>query len=187
MTRIAILSPSIASGDAVGNDVIEMYGVLKRRGHDVRIFAEGWALKEPAIWPAHKVKSFLRKQTHLLIYHYSRGWEQSLELLRDVNYKTLVRYHNVTPPQFFARYNADLEKMCRDGREQIKTIARAGCDLYLSASEYNRRELIEEGAEEERSFVVAPFHHIDRLQETAADLEVLDKYKDGLTNILMVG
>jgi glycosyltransferase involved in cell wall biosynthesis len=77
--------------------------------------------------------------------------------------------------------------MCLVGREQITAIARAGCDLYLSASEYNRRELLDEGAEKGRSFVVPPFHHIDRLQDIAADLQMLDRFRDGKTNVLMVG
>jgi glycosyltransferase involved in cell wall biosynthesis len=164
-----------------------MYDVLKRLGHDVRIFAEGCALKEPAVWPSPKVQRFVRKPADVLIYHYSRGWDPGLELLREVKCRTVIKYHNVTPPEFFARYNADYAHMCLVGREQIKPIARAGCDLYLSASEYNRRELLDEGADEGRSFVVPPFHHIDRLQDIAADLKVLDQYRDGKSNILMVG
>jgi glycosyltransferase involved in cell wall biosynthesis len=47
--------------------------------------------------------------------------------------------------------------------------------------------LIAEGASAEKSFVVPPFHHIDRLHCIKADADVLERYADGHVNILMVG
>jgi glycosyltransferase involved in cell wall biosynthesis len=46
---------------------------------------------------------------------------------------------------------------------------------------------LREGAAREKSFVVPPFHHIDRLSELEADRKVLDACTDEATNILMVG
>lgn len=187
MPRIAILTPSITTGDAVSNDVLGMYDVLKERGHDVRVFAEGWALDKPRVWPAPQVSRFLRKPTDVLIYHYSRGWEPGLDLLRDLNCRKVIKYHNVTPPEFFARYNSDYAAMCAEGRRQLDPVARSGCDLFLSASAYNMRELLEAGAATSRSFVVPPFHHIDRLDSLEPDGNLLNEYDDGKTNICMVG
>src|SRR4051812_36860731 len=99
MTRIAVLTPSLTTGDAVSNDVFGMCEALKRRGYDARIYAEGWsALDNYKIWPAHKVGQFLKSSTDLLIYHSSRGWDYGLTLIRDARYRTAVKYHNVTPP-----------------------------------------------------------------------------------------
>lgn len=187
MTRIAILSPSITSGDAVSNDVLGMHDVLRRQGHEVRIFAEGWTIRTPKVWPAHSIDDFLRKSSDILFYHYSRGWAPGLDLLRKPKWQTAIKYHNVTPPEFFVRFNADYARMCHDGREQLGPIARADCDLYLSASSYNMRELLAEGAGESKSFVIPPFHHIDRLHSTEPDVNVLGAFDDGLTNICMVG
>lgn len=184
--RIAILTPSITSGDAVSNDVLGMYSVLEKLG-DVRVFAEGWTLNEPRILAAPKIKSFLKKSTEILIYHYSRGWELGLDLLRDLDCHTIIKYHNVTPPAFVARYSADYASMCLEGRQQLGPIARSDCDRYLAASAYNLRELLDEGASESRSFVVPPFHHIDRLNSIEPDVAVLDNYQDDKVNILMVG
>jgi glycosyltransferase involved in cell wall biosynthesis len=49
------------------------------------------------------------------------------------------------------------------------------------------RELVSYGAAPAKSLALAPFHHIDRLSELDADLSVLDAYRDGLANVLMVG
>lgn len=187
MTRIAILTPSITTGDAVSNDVFGMYDILRELGHEVRIYAEGWTFEKPKVWPAHKIASYLKSPTDLLIYHYSRGWEFGLRLLKELKCRTSIKYHNVTPPEFFIKFSKDYARMCLEGRNQLAAIAGANCDLYMSASAYNERELLEGGAPESRSAVVPPFHHIDRLHSIEPDARVLAAYKDGKTNILMVG
>lgn len=184
--RAAILTPSITTGDAVSNDVLGMYDVLKKLGN-VRVFAEGWTLREPAILPFAKIRRFLKHSTDVLIYHYSRGWEPSLELLRELNCRKVIKYHNVTPPEFVANYNRDYAAMCLEGRQQLKPIAQSDCDLYLSASAYSMRELIAGGAAHSRSFVVPPFHHIDRLNSIEPDRSVLDNFQNGDVNICSVG
>ena len=188
MSRIAILTPSITTGDAVSNDVLGMYDVFKRQnGNDIRVFAEGWTLDRPRIWPASRAENFLRKSTDVLIYHYSRGWEPGLDFLRRLKCRKIIKYHNITPPQFFARYNSDYAAMCTAGRAQLEPVARAGCDLYLSASAYNMRELVAAGAPPSKSFVVPPFHHVDRLNSIDPDRIWSDELRDGKTNICMVG
>lgn len=187
MKRVAILTPSITGSDAVSNDVLGMHRVLQRHGFDTRVFAESWTLKFPKISPPQAIASFLKKRDDVLIYHYSRGWDFGLKLLADRKTPTVIRYHNVTPPEFFVSYNADLAEMCHTGRLQLYPIANANCDRYLSASAYNMRELIDEGAPESSSFVVPPFHHIDRLLSVPAARKVLEAYGDAKTNICMVG
>lgn len=187
MKRVAIVTPSITASDAVSNDVVGMYRVLQKYDFNARIFAESWTLKFPKISPAEAVPAFLKKPDDVLIYHYSRGWDYGLRLVENPGRKTVVRYHNVTPPEFFVKYNADLAAMCLAGRKQLSSIASANCDRYLSASAYNMRELVSEGASEAKSFVVPPFHQIDRLFSLPPEREVLKTYGDSKINICMVG
>ena len=187
MPRIAILTPSITTGDAVSNDVMGMYNILKELRHETRLYAEGWTFDEPTVWPAHKIRSFLKSSSDLLIYHYSRGWDFGLGLLSDCKYKTAIKYHNVTPPEFLVRFSEDFARLCQEGRDQLAAIAGAGCDLYMSASAYNERELLQAGVPESKSTVVPPFHHIDRLDSIKPDPKTLEAYDDGHINILMVG
>jgi glycosyltransferase involved in cell wall biosynthesis len=186
MPRIALLTTNITTGDAVSNDVFGMYRVLERRGEVTRIFASNWSFEDPQVWPAMEIADFLRAPEDLLIYHYSMGWEYGLELLRELPCRTSVKYHNVTPPEFFVGYSTAHEKSCREGR-RLEDLARADCDLYMSASEYSSWELLLAGTERERTCVVPPFHHIDRLNSIEPDETVLDAFQDGRTNLLMVG
>ena len=162
-----------------------MQAVLKQQGHDAHLFANEIKARAIEALPATKIKDFLRNADDVLIYHYSMGWNFGLQLLHDLPCRTVVKYHNITPPEFFAGISADYENVCSHGREQIKDIARAGCDLYLADSEYNASELLDEGVEE--CVVVAPFHHVDKLELLAPDARVLDQYVNDKVNILMVG
>lgn len=187
MTRIALLTPSITTGDAVSNDVIGMYDVLSRRGHEVQIFADASSNTERKVRPASTINRFINNSSGLLIYHYSMGWDTGLEILREIQCKTAIKYHNVTPPEFFTRFSEAHVFMSHAGRKQLKDIASAGCDRYLSASEYNMRELLAQGADERVSSVVPPFHHIDRLNSLEPDPKVLETYQGDATNVVMVG
>jgi glycosyltransferase involved in cell wall biosynthesis len=185
--RVAILTSHFSTGDAVSNDVVGMCDAFIRQGFDARMYAGSRDSSEAEIFPVAEIRQFLKDPVDLLIYHYSIEWNPGLELLRDIECRTAIKYHNVTPPEFFVGISAWHEEKCRTGRAELKVIARADCDIYLSDSEYNRQDFLREGVAAEKCFVVPPFHHIDRLQSMEADLKVLDDYRDDKTNILMVG
>jgi len=190
MPRIAIVTPHVTSGDAVCNDVFGMHEAFTRRGFDSRIYAVDWNIPDDwhvKIWPISKIKKFLKGDSDVLIYHFSMGWQTGHELLEELTCRRVIKYHNVTPPEFFSGWSEEYQNVCDGGRAQIRDIARAGCDLYLSASEYNMRELLAEGAPASNSFVVPPFNRIESLLQTKPDFEILDKYGDGKANFLMVG
>ena len=187
MNRVAVLTSHLTTGDAVSNDVVGMYRAFEGRGLEARIFAGGCDFTEPEFFPFTEIPDFITDSSDLLIYHYSIGWEPGLDLLHRTKGRTAIKYHNITPPEFFAGISPWHEEKCRQGREELRDVALADCDIYLADSEYNRRDLLLEGVSESKCFVVPPFHHIDRLHQIEPDMKVLDKYRDGATNILMVG
>jgi glycosyltransferase involved in cell wall biosynthesis len=135
-----------------------------------------------------ELPAFLGDDTQaILIYHHAIGWTAGLDLLRRATCRRVVKYHNVTPGRFFAGFPGDQRRVCQLGREQLRELARADCELYLSDSLYNQGELLDAGATAERCAVVPPFHHIDRLHALPADAEVLRQLSDGQTNLLFVG
>ena len=187
MARIGIFSPSFSTADAVTNDALGMMEALTRRGHDVRLFCESHSLRHSGIGDLNDVKRFLRHKRNLFIYHHSRGSTEGVELLERLTCRRAIKYHNVTPAEFFKGFNRHDEELCKLGRSQLRDIARAGCDLYLSASAFSMRELLAAGASKAKSFVVPPFHHIDRLAQIPADQATVAKYSDGAAHILAVG
>jgi len=173
--------------DAVSNDALGMYQVLTAQGHEVSLFADSWDISVPAVKHVRRMRAYLQDRSSLLIYHHSIGWSTGLAILKEVKCKRIIKYHNVTPPEFYDGINDDYRNVCQTGRNQLKVIAHAGCDLYLSDSEYNRQELLVAGSSQSMSLVVPPFHQINRSIALEADLTIVDAYRDGKTNILMVG
>lgn len=187
MARIAILTPTIASADAVSNDVLGMGRILRERGHEVQMFAEDWSLGGRQVQHYLAINSFMQNSDDVLIYHHSIGWDPGVDILREANCRTIIKYHNVTPAEFFDGISPHYQNLCRQGRSQLQVIARAGHDLYLAASAYNMNELRSAGTSRSCTFVVPPFNNADSLYTTEPDLDIVDRYTDGKTNLLMVG
>ena len=187
MTRIAILTPTLTSADAVSNDFLTMRRVLSERGHEVRIFAENSNLAGERIDAPAAAISYLRASDDILIYHHSIGCTSGVETLHVASCRKIVKYHNVTPPEFFAGISEQHQRLCESGRAQLKDIVAARPDLYLAASAFNKSELIAAGSEADKTFVVPPFNQADELRAGKADLELFDSYHDECVNLLMVG
>jgi glycosyltransferase involved in cell wall biosynthesis len=186
MARVALLVPCYIEADAVSNDVRGMHKVLTGRGHEARVFAAHRDVGLPSE-PPTAARRFLRSAADVLIYHHSTGWAEGGALLAAVRCRRAVKYHNVTPPEFFEGIDQDYVLACRAGRRQLAALARAGCDRYLADSGYNLNELLSGGAAAPASAVVPPFHNIDRLLSVAPDHAVLERCRDGKTNVLVVG
>lgn len=189
MPRIAIVTPHVTSGDAVCNDVFGMYRVLHSRGFNTRIYASDWSVtaKDLDIQPISSIGSFIKSPEDIVIYHHSMGWESGWAVCAKLPGRKVIKYHNVTPPEFFSGWSDEYQGVCQAGRAQTMEIANADCDLYLSASAYNMAELIAAGAAEPTNQVVSPFHQTDRLEETEPEFEIIDQYRDGKDSLLMVG
>ena len=174
--RVAIVTPSLTTADAVSNDVLGESHALTRNGNKVKIFSD-----------LARVRKFLKNPTDILIYHHSRGWYPGVQLVRELSCRRVIRYHNVTPAKFFEGFSRTDQDLCERGRRQLTELAAAQCDLYLSASAFSLQELIETGADRSKSLVVPPFHHIDRLSRINADKTILEEYSGDTANILTVG
>jgi len=187
MTRIAILTPNLTSADAVSNDVLTMRRVLSARGHDVRIFAESTNLPGETVEEPGAALSYLNDAEDVLIYHHSIGCASGVNTMKAASCRKIVKYHNVTPPEFFEGISDEHKRLCESGRSQLKHIVAAQPDLYLAASAFNGSDLIAAGSDDHKTFVVPPFNQADGLRASEADLELLDTYHDENINLLTVG
>jgi len=164
-----------------------MRRVLIDRGHEVRIFAESTNIPGEQIEPPAAALSYLRDTSDVLIYHHSIGCTVGVQTLKEAGCRKIVKYHNVTPPEFFEGVSKKHQRLCETGRSQLKDIVASRPDLYLAASAFNKSDLIAAGSEGRKTFVVAPFNQADQLRAGEANLELLDSYHDESVNLLAVG
>jgi L-malate glycosyltransferase len=186
---VCLLLPSFTEGDACGNDVAQMYELLTAMGVECHIFLEHRA--ENISLPTHWIREyplFTAEQQTLTIYHHATGWETGVRVLLAAPGAKVVRYHNVTPAQFFRPYSPRFTELALTGEAETEMLARdPGIDLYLGASAYNIRELVRLGAAEAKCRVVYPLHKVAEFERTKADVGVLQNFLDDHFNLVFVG
>jgi len=188
MPRIAIVSPAIVPGDAIGRDALHMGRILREEGHEVEWFSTTWGRLQPRSDDGIHVRDFLADDpTALLILHHAIGWSHAVPLIAETKCRRVVKYHNVTPARYYDSLDAEYAELCRQGRSQLREMISHQCDLYLADSPYNQRELIQLGADPRRCAVLPPFNDLENLLNIEADAEVMRDYGDGRTNLLFVG
>ncbi len=180
--RIFQLVPSLHFGDAVGNDIIAIDRVLKKNGYKSYVFAL-IIDKKMASFGEPFEKMPVVSEDDIIIYHMAVV-NPMAEFVKSQRCIRVLRYHNITPPEFFYPYSSAATQACQEGLRQTKALYR-DFDYCICDSEFNANDL--------RSYgytcpiitipIVIPFddYRID------VDQNVYDRFNDGKKNILFVG
>ena len=181
--RIIQLVSSLNFGDAVGNDALAIKHMLEGAGYATAIFtfAVHPKIKEENVYNIDLLPELT--EDDIIIYHYASedGFQK---LIEETAAKVVLRYHNVTPPEFFHGYDEKAETITRKGLAQIKSM-RDAIDYGMVDSEQNKKDLEQMGYECPISVVsiLIPFKDY----EQQPDLDVVNGYSDGNTNIVFFG
>ncbi len=181
--RIVQLLPTIAYGDAVGNDTLAIREILRRWDPDTKIYAEniGTSVKQYALGVERMPR--LGPQD-VVLYHASTGTSLNGRLPRMGGRKVMI-YHNVTPPKFFCGYSPQAQALAEDGLAGIRSLA-GKVDLCIADSEYNKNELVRMDftCPVDVCPILIPFADYEK----APNQTLLQRYEgDGRTNLLFVG
>ena len=172
-------------GDAVTNHVLGIHRLLREKGLESHVYAntsdsvnaddnEGEQLYR---------RSYMRRRSDLLIYHYSVFNENRRLYLHTRNRRVLI-YHNITPAEWFEPWDENLAAVCRKGRDLLPRLS--GCDLAVGVSDFNRRELVEAGFPRERTAVLPIL--LDEERMSRHDPGLLERLRsDPATKLLFVG
>lgn len=178
--QAVILTPALIPYDAVGNDVRLQHKVLSEFMPSY-IYTEHFVqdgYSAPFLIKKDKLKKLAQDKETIFIYHHSVYWELGDTLLPKAKAKLFIKYHNITPPSFFAPYDDLYESVCHMGREQNARLKKLDA-VFMVDSAYNAIDF--PGAE-----VVPVFTILDDFQKEI-DLDFADKLLDNRLNILFVG
>lgn len=181
MIKIVQIMPTISYGDAVSNDALCLMKIIKYMGFKTEIYAENISDKVKKY--AKNISKYRPDEKDIVIYHFSTGSE-IINLIRRLKvYKKIIKYHNITPDKYFKNYNVNLQRLVKDGREQLKK-AYDIFDYSLGDSDYNCKELEEYGFKNiEILPVLIPFNDYNRRPSD----KITRKFDDNYTNVLFVG
>jgi glycosyltransferase involved in cell wall biosynthesis len=172
----------LASGDAIGHEVLGIQRALRAAGFRSEIIVEGAdaRLEDETV----DYLDFVNEVggDDLLIHHFSLGSRAS-RTAYALPCRMILIYHNITPPEYFIGVHDRLARQCYHGRRELSAYP-ARVDLALGDSEFNRLELEAAGFSPTAVLPVVPdFSHLD----TTPDARILADFDDDWTNILYVG
>jgi glycosyltransferase involved in cell wall biosynthesis len=134
------MAPTIAYGDAVGNDILAIQDILVQQGYQTATYAENIDTRIKSSKVLHYSKMPELAGEDILIYHFSTGTKLN-EILQNYPCRKVMIYHNVTPPHFFLKYCISSYELCKSGVEQLAALKNT-FDYCLADSEYNRQDLL---------------------------------------------
>lgn len=171
--RIIQIVPTLAYGDAVGNDAMALKCVIQDMGFDTEIYAENIA-------HPRKVHAELIDQIPTLlkddiaILHLSTGAKINNDFA-NFSCRKIIRYHNVTPPEFFEENDSFIADVNKKALQSVEYLADK-VDYCLADSEFNRQDLISYGYKCKIDVlpILIPFEDYTK----KADEKILKKYKN---------
>lgn len=182
--KILQISTTVSYGDGVSNDIFALQNVILRMGFQTAVYVEnidGRFFNNSV----HHISDLPQlDRNDIILYHLSTGTNLNYKLNQFSGRKVVI-YHNITPPEFFSKYNPMIFRACRNGLNGMKYLADTA-EYCLADSEFNRQDLISAGygCRIDVLPIVIPFEdYMDR-----PDQRIIDMYsQDDYTNILFTG
>jgi len=174
--------PRLAWGDAVGNQVRYLQGLLRRWGHASEIYADAWddACKDQ-VHPVRQLARDASRDSILLVHH---SFESRLvpRLARSPGRKVLV-YHNVTPARLFGGFERKVSAACDAARDELLAM-RPHVEAAFAYSRFSAEELAAAGYPH---VALLPFAIDWAAFDAAPDPVLQAELDDGHANVLFVG
>jgi L-malate glycosyltransferase len=141
-------------GDAITNEAIALR-ILFRQFGPSDIFS--FHVPDPRVPDIHSLSQYgdrrsARSGNNVLLFHTAIGEPGVFNFLMRRTEPLVLRYHNITPPELFERFDPELANLLRTGREEL-VLLRPRVRLALADSRFNGQDLQAMGYD---NVVVAP-------------------------------
>jgi glycosyltransferase involved in cell wall biosynthesis len=180
--RIDQLVAGYARGDAISQEVRMLRDVLHQLGYASDIFVPEGHIAPDAVNDCHPLAHYDPGVGEGVILHYSTSSPVNDAFAASTG-RRILKYHNITPAEFFDGYDDDVAAELREARAGLEAAVSIADEVW-SDSAYNASELT--GYNVKKSKVL---HLLFRSEEFdgGKDPSLRDQFDDDLTNWLFVG
>lgn len=180
--RVVQAVSTFSWGDGIGNDLGAIRETLVEAGIPSPLCVEIPPQKEESFCQDLSLLESLRRDD-VVLYHHGTGTHLA-EQFADLSCKKVLRYHNMTPPHFFAPYNKGAAQACQWGLDNVKYMSKR-VDHCIADSEFNKEDLRRAGYT--CPIEVCPCHIPFGDYTQTPDRATVERYSDGCTNVIFVG
>ena len=180
--RIIQVIDALDYGDGVSNDVLHLKDLLQSIGRENRLYCR-WA-NEKVKAHAENIDQYKPQHDDLIVYHFS-GISSLMDRVLSYPGKKIVRYHNITPPEFFWPANLPAYRNCKEGLRQIKENIHH-FDGFWADSSFNMENLLSFGADPKQISVLPIIFDFEHLKNSSVNEALLRQLRQ-CNNIIFVG
>lgn len=182
--KIVQILPSMAFGDAIGNNVTALNKKISQMGYETAVYAERIDARLPSGMVHYVAEMPKLDESDVIIYHLSTGTKLNYEIENYIG-RIVIIYHNITPPHYYKEYDKEAFTSCRDGLQGMAYLADKA-EYCLAVSEFNREDLIRAGYKCKIDILPILISFDDYTMQP--NQKIIKKYSnDGYKNILFVG
>ncbi len=173
--------PAAHKGDAIGDSARRVRDLLRGAGHQSDLYA--LTMDDELRGEVRPFADPAARRGDVTILHFALPSPMT-EAFAGLNGGRVLQYHNITPAEFFAPYDAGLFRLAALGRQELGTLA-GRVELALGDSDFNRREL--EALGFARTGVLPILVNTERITGAPRRPALEAILSDGLINVLFVG
>ncbi|MCQ2533996.1 MAG: glycosyltransferase [Clostridia bacterium] len=184
--KVIQMIPTLALGDAVGNDTFALKKVLMDLGYETSIHTHVLDSRLPDSCCEIIIGNQMPEvdEDDVVIYHMSTESRLNFDL-ETMNCRKIMIYHNITPVEFMKDCSYTIQKHSIAGYAGLKNLV-GKIDYCLADSEFNKQDLIKYGYTcpiDVRPILIP----LDDYKKKPDSKTIKTYGSDGFTNILFVG
>lgn len=180
--RVDQLVAGFADGDAISQEARFIRSTLRGMGLESDIFAPAESIGPGLEAGCGPLGEYVGGPDDILLYHYSTASSAGETFLASPT-RRIVRYHNITPAEYFVGYDDALATRLREARSGLGRVVGAA-ECVWSDSRFNADEAQAAGASRGE---VLPLFFNTAEWEVMPDPAMTSELGGGLRNVLFVG
>lgn len=180
--RVDQLLAGFADGDAISQEARLIQRILREMGMASDIYAPAQSISPAMRGQCRLAEEFDSQSRDVVICHYSMASSVTGVFLRSPA-RRIVRYHNITPAEFFTGFDDETASQLREARRQLPEVLGVA-DKVCAVSRYNAEELQKAGC---GNVSVIPLLFSFEECEVAPDPRMLARFSGDLKTILFIG
>ncbi|MDA1045219.1 MAG: glycosyltransferase [Verrucomicrobia bacterium] len=180
--RFDQLVSGYAEGDAISQEARRLSELAMDAGFVSDIFCPHDRIAPGMTRQCKVLEEYRGDARDVLLYHYGLA-SPAGDVFRAAAARRLLRYHNVTPSEYFVGFDDDVATQLRDARHELPGLSHVSLRVWAD-SNYNAEEIRNLG---HQGVIVAPLFFRQSEWDIAPEATTLAKFKCPMANFLFVG